>query len=164
MKGRRMVSKFELPKAVDRYKTVGLILFMMLLVPLLGCSAQAGPAQEGLSQRNTLPVYPFWLTDPKFSELSTEIVTPHTPWATPYAGESLRLVTIAPRWTQRATVELQQRFDFDAIPIMAYRSHTWGDKNSPHYYWITSGTEAIITERAMSTIGARRRPDVIVIG
>jgi hypothetical protein len=119
---------------------------------------------EGLSQRNSLPSYHFWLTDPKFSELSQEVVTPYTPWATPYVGKELDIVTIAPRWTQRATVELLQRFDFDATPIMTYRSHTWGETNSPHYYWMTSGTDAIITERAMSSIGARRRPDVIVIG
>ena len=47
---------------------------------------------------------------------------------------------------------------------MAYRSHTWGDTNSPHYYWIPSGSEGIITERAVASIGSRQRPDVIVVG
>jgi len=126
--------------------------------------AMATASDQGLDQRNILPAYRFWLSDPAFSELSQEIVTPHTPWATPYAGKELNLVAIAPRWTQRATIELQQRFDFDATPIMAYRSHKWGDENDPHYFWIPTGTEEILTERAMSTIGARRRPDVVVIG
>lgn len=130
-----------------------------------GCSpVGAGKAQGDLSQRIALPQYNPWLTDAAFSQLSQQVVTPHTPWATPYAGQELDIVVIAPRWTQRATVELQQRFDFDARAIMAYRSHTWGDKNDPHYYWIPSGTEDILTERAMATIGSPRRPDVIVIG
>lgn len=133
---------------------------------MLGLSlpGPASPSREGLDQRNVLPRYRFWLSDPAFSELSQDVVTPHTPWATPYAGKELDLVVIAPRWTQRATVELQQRFDFDATAIMAYRSHTWGDDNSPHYFWIPTGTEEILTGRALATIGARRRPDVLVIG
>jgi hypothetical protein len=136
----------------------------LLILGLSLSSTLAKPAQQGLAQRNILPEYPFWLTDAAFSELSQEVVTAHTPWATPYAGKELDLVVIAPRWTQRATVELQQRFDFDAIAIMAYRSQDWGDTDSPHYYWISSGTDDILTQRAMATIGARRRPDVIVIG
>ena len=139
---------------------VSLVFSMVILAPAFG----AEEVQGSLAQRNVLPRYNPWLTDAKFSELSQEVVTPHTAWAVPYAGRSLRLVVIAPRWTQRATVELQQRFDFDATAIMAYRSHTWGDENSPHYYWIMSGTKDILTERARATIGARRRPDVIVIG
>ena len=145
-------------------KAVASAIFIIFLVSLLGVTLIADSSQDGLSQRIALPRYNPWLTDPKFSELSQEVVTQHTPWATPYAGRTMKLVVIAPRWTQRATVELQQRFDFDATTIMAYRSHTWGDTNGPHYYWISSGTEDIITERAMATIGARRRPDVIVIG
>jgi len=81
---------------------------------LFSCGTFAAAAPEGLAQRNSLPEYHYWLTDAAFSELSQEVVTPHTPWATPYAGKELDIVVIAPRWTQRATVELQQRFDFDA--------------------------------------------------
>ena len=160
-----MKKRITLRLMVLQKEDIGLLLLLIILsVPFLNDKVLANEAQAGLSQRIALPRYNPWLTDPKFSELSQDIVTEHTPWATPYAGRGLRLVVIAPRWTQRATVELQQRFDFDATPIMAYRSHDWGDTNSPHYSWISSGTDDILTERAMATIGARRRPDVIVIG
>lgn len=62
-----------------------------------------------------------------------EVVTPHTRWARPSAGRKLSIVVIAPRWTQRATVELQQRFGFDASPVMTLFYHKWGDRNTPYY-------------------------------
>jgi hypothetical protein len=143
---------------------LGFSVLSVALITPISMAMTTDSLQPGLDQRNILPAYRFWLSDPAFSELSQEVVTPHTPWATPYSGKELNLVVIAPRWTQRATIELQQRFDFDATPIMAYRSHAWGDENDPHYFWIPTGTEEILSERAMATIGARRRPDVVVIG
>jgi len=71
-------------------------------------------------------------------------------------------MVIAPRWTQRASVELMQRFDFNITPIMTFRSHTWGDSDKPVYNWTMYGAGEIVTERALATLSDK--PDVIVLG
>ena len=50
-----------------------------------------------------------------FYELSDEVVTPHIPWAKPYYKAETRALVIAPRWTQRETVELAQRMSLDYV-------------------------------------------------
>jgi len=143
---------------------IAVALFALLLVASF-FSDTVARGEEVLAQSViALPRYDPWIPDPELSELRPDVVTPHTPWARPYAGRSLKLVVIAPRWTQRATVELQQRFDFDASAVMTLFSHTWGDKNTPHYAWLKYGTEELTTERALAALRAVRRPDVIVIG
>lgn len=131
------------------------------------------------STESALPRYSWWVSDPEMYEITTEVVTPHTPWARPYAGHQLRLVVIAPRWTQRATVELQQRFDFVATPIMAKFAGTWSDSNTPDYAWLPHGTETETTANALAAlrgsslavtamwskrIAGTQPPDAIVIG
>ena len=54
-----------------------------------------------------------------YHRLSNDYVTPHIPWASPYAGGSVRALVIARRWTQRETVELSQRLSLDYETIMA---------------------------------------------
>ena len=119
---------------------------------------------DTMSHRVSLPTYPMWIQEPAFAELRPDVVTPHTPWARPYAGRPLKLLVIAPRWTQRATLELQQRFDFDAVVVMTMFSTEWGDSKSPHYAWHPYGTAELVSERALAELRAHRRPDVIVIG
>ena len=111
-----------------------------------------------------LPSYPMWIQEPYFHSLRPDVVTPHTKWARPYAGRSLKLLVIAPRWTQRSTLELQQRFDFDAVPVMTEFSHVWGDTKAPHYTWAPYGTAELHTEQALAELRGHCRPDVIVIG
>jgi len=53
-----------------------------------------------------------------FHRLSRELVTPHIPWAKPFAGRKLKAVMIGPRWGHRETVELMQRFDIECVPVM----------------------------------------------
>ena len=119
-------------------------------------------SDDMLPEENPLQNYDPWLSDPAMSELRMDVVTPHTLWATPYAGKPLKVVAIAPRWTQRASVELMQRFDLDITAIMTLRSHTWGDAETPHYAWIMYGTESIVTARALQA--RSDKPDVIVLG
>ncbi|MDP7636640.1 MAG: beta-galactosidase, partial [Phycisphaerae bacterium] len=160
-----MADRLELLWAALRNKRTALILLMLMLgAGLSGSLVAADRPQAGLAQRCVLPAYDPWIPDPEYAELRPDVVTPHTPWARPYAGRSLKLVVIAPRWTQRATLELQQRFDFDASAVMARFAATWADPNTPHYGWIKYGTEELTTARAMAALRAARRPDVIVIG
>ena len=46
-----------------------------------------------------------------FDRMTTEVVTPHIPWARPLPGGPVRALVVAPRWMQRETVELAQRLD-----------------------------------------------------
>lgn len=112
----------------------------------------------------TLPTYSWWITDPEMFELTRDVVTPHVPWAKPYGGSELRLVVIAPRWTQRTTVELEQRFDFATTPVMTKFAGTWSDSNSPGYAWLPQGSEAVTTATALAALQSKQVPDVIVIG
>jgi len=48
-----------------------------------------------------------------YEEMTGEVVTPHVKWAKPYAGGKTRVLVLAPRWRQRETVELAQRFDIE---------------------------------------------------
>ena len=130
-----------------------------VLVCLVGGSLMPDTAH---AEPIRLPRYDPWLSDPAMSELRMDVVTPHTPWATPWSGRRLKIVAIAPRWTQRASVELMQRFDFDITAIMTVRSHQWADKDEPHYAWIPYGAETIVTERALQALAGK--PDVIVLG
>ena len=156
-----VMSAAESPLAVLALATIGFLCWSL--------AAEADETSEpsipaGSPSELVLPAYDPWISDPEWFELHSEVVTPHTPWAKPYAGRRLKLVVIAPQWTQRATLELQQRFDMDASAVMNVFSHTWGDKNTPHYAWLEHGTEDLVTERAMAALGARPQPDVIVIG
>lgn len=55
-----------------------------------------------------------------YYRLVPTVVTPHIPWAKPYFGEGLRLLVIAPRMTQRETLELAERLDADCQVVMTY--------------------------------------------
>jgi hypothetical protein len=46
-----------------------------------------------------------------YDEMTRQAVTPHQAWAKPLAGGPVRVLVVAPRWYQRDTVELAQRFD-----------------------------------------------------
>ena len=56
-----------------------------------------------------------------YYDLPGSVVTPHIPWARPYAGKKpIRVLVLAPRWTQRETVELMQRLDMNCTPFFLY--------------------------------------------
>lgn len=57
-----------------------------------------------------------WRCD--WEHLSDEVRTPHTEWAKPYAGGVLKVTTIMPRFLQRWSVELAQRFSVTCQPVM----------------------------------------------
>jgi len=97
--------------------------------------------------------------DDDWYTLSEEVVTPHIKWARPYAGGALKLLSIAPRWRHRWTVELAQRLsmDYEAVMFKHYTS-MGGD------YWVNT-PEGLryfeITADALQKIADK--PDCIVI-
>ena len=60
-------------------------------------------------------------TDNLYTGVSTEVATPHLTWAKPYSRGTCRVLVIGPRWGQRETVELMQRFDFDCDVLMTMK-------------------------------------------
>jgi len=56
--------------------------------------------------------------EPEFYEVSDAVVTPHIAWAKPIAGTPVRALLIAPWFCHRETVELEQRLELDATPMM----------------------------------------------
>lgn len=118
----------------------------------------------GMSQINALPTDDPWIDDPHWSQLRPDVVTSHTPWARPYVGRRLKVVVIAPRWTHRATIELEQRFDLDIDPVLTEFHHKWGDTDHPHYSWAVYGSEALTTSQALASLRDLRRPDVVLLG
>jgi len=59
-------------------------------------------------------------------KLSGEIVTPHTPWARPYAGGKIRALIINSYLTGRETIELAQRLDLDYVAPTVGSSYELG--------------------------------------
>lgn len=59
--------------------------------------------------------------DNLYYDLSTEVTTPHIRWAKPHANGPCRVLVIGPRWGQRETVELMQRFDMQCDVAMTMK-------------------------------------------
>ncbi len=98
-----------------------------------------------------------------FHRLSRNVVSPHIAWARPFAGRKLRAVVIGPRWGQRETVELMERFEIDCTPV-CLQSDTevycegrhWGHEQVKSIW-----KEAVLKELADALAGPL---DVIVLG
>ncbi len=80
--------------------------------------------------------------------LSMEFETPHTKWAKPYAGGSIRAFFFVP-WFQGSTdgreiIELMQRFDIEADAAFFVNGHILGDLNPRWYGDPELGTKRIL--------------------
>jgi len=104
------------------------------------------------------------LTFPElYHKLSTNVVTPHIAWAKPWSGKKLKVLVIAPRWGQRETVELTQRFDINCTPFLVYSpeklfctANGWG-----HEKPLSIKKDAVLGKLAAAL---KENYDVIVIG
>jgi hypothetical protein len=104
-----MLQKSRFSQAV----TSGAFLLMMLAVGL--CHGKKLAPYRQISPGGKMR----YIFSEPYHRLSNDYVTPHIPWARPYAGGSVRALVIARRWTQRETVELSQRLSLDYETIMA---------------------------------------------
>ena len=99
-----------------------------VIIDQISVGRAAGPVSSG-KQRVAWDPH-IWYT------VSDKIETPHTPWARPYAGGALEVLSIAPRWRQRWTVELAQRLSIDYQTLMfAHHRRVGGN------YWIREGAD-----------------------
>ena len=78
-----------------------------------------------------------------FDHITTDVVTPHIPWARPLVGGPIRTLVVAPRWTQRETVELAQRLDmdFDTVCLSGNMVHF------PYWIYLYNGYDSYGYER-----------------
>ena len=70
--------------------------------------------------------------DNAFNQVSNTVTTDHIAWGKPYAGGTLKLLTVIPAWEQRLTVELSQRLDFQCQPVFFGSANG----NAKTAYWI----------------------------
>jgi len=69
-----------------------------------------------------------------FDEMTNTVVTPHVAWVKPLPGGPVRLLVIAPRWEQRETVELAQRFDVEYQTVSVSAPDSLLDPGSLYLY------------------------------
>jgi len=83
-----------------------------------------GRSQRPDRKRGDAPEY----RDNLYYDASDEVPTPHLTWAKPYVKGPCRVLVIAPRWGQRETVELMQRFDVECDVLMTMKHDLLGGR------------------------------------
>jgi len=80
----------------------------IFLLPILfnNCVFGAGSHPLGLNENFSYGI------------LTSGYESPHVKWAKPYAGGTIKILVMAPEWSQRETVELAQRLSIDYTPWM----------------------------------------------
>jgi hypothetical protein len=105
------------------------------------------------------PAYPIFPAGVLSNDVKTDVVTPHITWAKPYAEGKVKALFIGPRFGQRETVELQQRFQIEASTILSGEVNQW-DWTYPVYV-AGSSKDELLQELDKKL---DRDLDVIVIG
>lgn len=102
------------------------------------------------------------MSDPYY-HLTEDVVTPHIEWAKPYIKGPLKILAIAPRWTQRESVELSERLDADITPVMIYGWEKFGlDPANPG--WAPMEGAYLPDVEAELNRGLEQKYDCIVMG
>lgn len=98
-----------------------------------------------------------------FYEVGESVVTPHIAWAKPYYGGPVKALIIAPRWTQRETIELAQRLSLDYTTCMTWLSNRLGCRIDRG---IGSRAQGAMPQDVTAEVLAKlkRDYDVIVVG
>lgn len=79
-----------------------------------------------------------------YGRLTTDYVTPHVRWANPYYKGKVKVLVLAPTWSQRETIELAQRLSLDFTP------------------WMTATFHEVISPPDISDIGFFQPPSFLV--
>ena len=98
----------------------------------------------------------------EFNEVTRQVVTPHTPWARPYARARLRVLCVAPRPAHRDTVELAQRLDMDYCAIGLYMRNRYGSNRGSRAENVVGLRPDEVTRRFEEAL--REHYDVIIVG
>src|SRR4030042_5335788 len=79
------------------------------------------------------PLFAYRL-EPDFFQVSEEYVSPHIPWAKPYAGGKVRALFIVPRYAVREVIELAERMDLDyqVVETLSQEDLGWASATGPY--------------------------------
>lgn len=83
-----------------------------------------------------LPAYQ--MTEP-FYTLTEDYVSPHIPWAKPYASGKIRALFVVPRGTAREIIEVAQRLDLDYEYVMTLSDTELGWTATSSHYALAEG-------------------------
>lgn len=110
-----------------------------------------------------LPPAGAYTMEPDFYTLSEDYVSPHIPWAKPYAGGKVRALFICPRGDAREVIEVAERLDLDYQVILTLSSDElgWTAKSGPYAPAEGISNDEMIREAAEKLA---RPYDVIVTG
>ncbi|MCM8762150.1 MAG: hypothetical protein NC929_02370, partial [Candidatus Omnitrophica bacterium] len=100
-----------------------------------------------------------------YDKLPGKLITPHIPFANPYYKGKLKILIIAPTWTQRETVELAQRISIEYTPLMTESYDFFGPyigEGERSYYLTISKQE--FEELVNTRLGEKAVYDLIIIG
>jgi hypothetical protein len=109
-----------------------------------------------------LPVLAYKM-EPEFYALSEEYVSPHIPWAKPYAGGKIRALFIVPRATGREVIETAQRLDLDYEVVLTLSQDElgWTSESGPY-----APADGVSADQMSGELGRKlqKNYDVIVTG
>ena len=125
----------------------GLVLFLVIV------SAQAAGTSE----------HPYGLNkNMPYGILSTDYVTPHVEWATPSHAGKIKVLVLAPYWSQRETIELAQRLSVDFEVWMPTDFHiAAGTAGDPAFAFYLPPAELV--HRLLKN-ALKKNYDVIIVG
>ena len=114
---------------------------------LLGCLASAAAYE---------------MSEP-FHTLTEDYVSPHIPWAKPYASGKIRALFVVPRGTAREIIEVAERLDLDYDYVMTLSDTELGWTSTSSHYALAEGVsrENMIAELREKLAGDY---DVIITG
>ncbi|MEA3402369.1 MAG: beta-galactosidase [Armatimonadota bacterium] len=108
------------------------------------------------------PAAAYEMSEP-FYTLTEEYVSPHIPWAKPYAGGKIRALFVVPRGTAREVIEVAERLSMDYEVVLTLSDTELGWTSASSHYALAEGIsqEDMITQLQEKL---SRDYDVIVTG
>ncbi|PIP16375.1 MAG: hypothetical protein COX46_02610, partial [bacterium (Candidatus Ratteibacteria) CG23_combo_of_CG06-09_8_20_14_all_48_7] len=90
--------------------------------------------------------------------LTSEVVTSHIKWANPYYKGKIKVLVVAPTWSQRETVELAQRLSIDYQAIMTHSYLEYDTGRDAYMVVSPSVVKEVVKERLNQDY------DVVIMG
>ncbi len=108
---------------------------------------------------SSMPAQAYEMSEP-FYTLTEEYVSPHIPWAKPYAGGEIRALFIVPRGTAREVIEVAQRLSMEYEVVMTLSDTELGWTAASSHYALAEG---ISQEEMISELREKLQGDYDVI-
>jgi len=99
-----------------------------------------------------------------YGRLTMKYVTPHVEWAKPYYKGKLKVLVLAPMWTQRETVELAERLSIDYTAWMSKDFFRAAEPPSDSIDKFFSGPPNLVYELLDRYLSEGKKYDVIILG